>query len=61
MKINDLNDSNEVDDTNEMKMIEKENTNSANATKKYVLKNEIFEDENMKESEENTDSEFDEK
>jgi hypothetical protein len=54
MKLNDLSDSNEMNDTNEMKM-------QKDDVVKYVLKDEILENERMKKSERNTegDSELD--
>ncbi len=48
MKLNDFSDSNEMNETNEMKM-QKDNV------MKYVLKDEIFKNERMNESE-NSDS-----
>jgi hypothetical protein len=46
MKINDLSDSNEIDEANEMKMIEKDDVSEF---RKYMMKNEMFENERMNE------------
>ncbi len=55
MKIDDLNDSNEMNQSNEMKMIEQIDLDSS---LKYVLKDEIFENERMSENEDISDSQL---
>ncbi len=54
--INDLNDSKKMNEINEIKLIENEMRSKEEI--EYVLKDELSEDEKMKEDERNSDSEL---